>query len=1257
MDTDTERPSNEQENLVSPRNSTLSPDDQIPLLPEPPSRHESLFSTSPDHRAYHKGLKSGSSLISVIRVGWTRVTKAFHVQTHLQRKGSRRVRVDVNRARPLVDERTGKEYVGNRIRSNKYTPWTFVPRQLLAQFSKLANFYLLCFAVMQLIPGLSTTGNYTNIIPLMIFVSISMAKEGFDDLRRHQSDKVENWQQTSIIDTAKPLVAGTLSWQKAQWCHLRVGDVVQLRRNEPVPADIVLLCSRNTRDRNSTQVETIALDGETSLKRKQAIKSVAEACATPDKLVSCAVEFVTEDPNSDLSTFNGKVIVNGQSSPLTNNNIIYRGSILRNTAEVIAMIIYTGEECKIRINTNGNGHIRIKAPQLQSMLNRIVFFVVGIVIALSVYNTLAYQTWKFDVESKLSYLSSAAVPLHQEVFGFMIMFGTMVPLSLYVSMEMIKLAQIYFLNSDLQMYDEQSNTPFESRTSTINEEMGQVTHIFTDKTGTLTNNEMKFRALYVAGSEWTHESANASPLPPVMRSVANKSTKMLLEQLCQRPNSESAHRIKLLLLSMALCNTCIPEIAQDGTTVTFQASSPDELALVEAARDMGFVLRSRDDESITLAVSSSASESYELLDVVDFSTERKRMSVIVRFPDGRICVICKGADAIILKRLIGPEAATYDATQPRRRDPMAESEALTSLDMRYRDVSSKKRHDATSGDEEEASPNPSEDLGNAGRNDIENCVRSVDNFAKESLRTLLHAYRFIEEEDYAQWKKTWDTATASLSDRQKMIESAGELIEIDLKLAGATAIEDKLQHGVPDAIDKLSRANIRIWMLTGDKRETAINIGHSCGLINKHSTISILRNEDGPGEMESLIKSSISTLEAATHSVLVIDGRVLANIPSKSGGVLEAIFFDLLVMADAVICCRAQPSQKARLVNCIRHRVTNSVTLAVGDGANDIAMIQEAHIGIGITGKEGLQAARSSDYSIAQFRFLPKLLLVHGRWNYIRTCRYALGTLWKEVVFFLTQALFQRWNGFTGTSLYEPGSLSMFNTLFTTLPVLAIGIFEKDLPASTLLAVPELYRTMGQRNGAFNVWIYLGWTSMAVADSMIIFFCMFVFFGSAERTSDNTLYSMGDLSFVAVVIVVSLKLQIIETHNKSIIALLSVFLCAGAVFLWNILLAATYPRMTPYKVRGEFFDGFGKNLTWWLTLLLTIVCVCLFECSVGACRRAFFPTEAEVLRKATQDQAHDEQLGDANIPRSWTGRYTDWPENGSDMELQELNRV
>ncbi|KAI9692301.1 MAG: hypothetical protein M1822_006532 [Bathelium mastoideum] len=1241
---------------TSSQRSASSSNIQAPLLP-PASGQQGLPSSLPTNNgAYVRGRSITFSPNVLFKEALVYAEKVLHLRKQHQSKGGRHVKVDANRMKPLVDERTGKVYVGNGIRSNKYTLWTFVPRQLLAQFSKLANFYLLCFAILQLIPGLSTTGNYTNIIPLMVFVSISMAKEGFDDYRRHRLDKEENRRETLTIDTAIPFSAGSLNWRKAQWHSLRVGDIVKLKRDEPVPADIVLIGSTSLGENKTVYVETIALDGETNLKVKRTVTSVAETCATPEKFIACSVEFVTEDPNPNLSTFRGRVMVNDQTSHLTNDNIIYRGSVLRNTPEVTAMIIYSGEECKVRVNANGNRHARIKAPRLQVMLNKVVILVVFLVIGLSIYNTAAYEVWRSNVESKLFYLSSAIVPFHQEVFGFIIMFATMVPLSLYVSMEMIKLAQIFFLNTDIDMYDERSNTPFEARTSTINEDLGQVTHIFSDKTGTLTENKMKFRKLYIDGTQWVHEDTEVpsqnivgagtqSPLNASIRASRTQpevktTTKQLVNYLTQKPNSAFVHRAKLMLLCMTLCHSCVPETTGNRTAIDFQASSPDELALVRAAQEMGFLVCRRDHETITLALSSPSSttttEIYEVLNVIDFSNERKRMSVIVRFPDKRICVICKGADSVVIERL---ERRDVDARQRSSlerypvEDPSASREdsavpgaensnILLPLDAPRTFSFSHPRCSITNDDEETsirddfAVPD--------SQSAIDKCIQSINSFANESLRTLLYAYRFLDEKEYAEWRKVWDAATTSLSNHEKMVEDAANLIEMNFKLAGATGIEDKLQEGVLESINKLCRANIKIWMLTGDKQETAINIGHSCGLMKADSKIFVLNDENGSGDMRERISSSISTLRTTTHSVVVVDGHTLTTIYNESSGPLEAMFFDLVILADSVICCRAQPSQKARLVNSMRKRVPTSVTLAVGDGANDIAMIQEAHVGIGITGNEGFQAARSSDYSIAQFRFLQKLLLVHGRWNYIRTCKYILGTLWKEVVFFLTQALFQRWNGYTGTSLYEPWSLTTFNTLFTSLPVLVIGIFEKDLAASTLMAVPELYRTMGQKNRGFNIWIYFGWTMMAVAEAMIIYFCMLTLFAKAETTKDNTLFSMGDLDFVAVVVVISMKLQIIEMHNKSIVALLSVFLSVGAAFLWNIILAGVYPLTTPYKVRGGFFEGFGQNPTWWMTLIFIIICVYVFEFSVSAFRIALFPTDTDVYQQLEHDKTHKE---------------------------------
>jgi phospholipid-translocating ATPase len=713
-------------------------------------------------------------------------------------------------------------------------------------------------------------------------------------------------------------------------------------------------------------------------------------------------------------------------------------------------------------------------------------------------------------------------------------------------LEIIKVAQMLLLN-DIDMYHEETDTPFEARTSTINEDCGQISYIFSDKTGTLTDNSMLFRKLSVGGQAWLHdldirhaaseEAAKlkhkrtrkgkgkgksgtgkkiptphsgygdpsgaptrksmgdvASSRPPVSphrrsleQTLAKKdslgsmrwkssadpsrpqpqmSTSDLLEYLRTHPHTFFARKARFFLLSIALCHTCLPEEAEDGS-IDYQAASPDELALVRAAQELGYIAIERQFDSITIKTypngltSEPLTEIYQILEVIEFSSKRKRMSVLIRMPNGRICIFSKGADTTMIELLKLRDLAKSKAREIERKESVRRSieaqemirrnsmhrtsiggrpsigdrssiggpsrpsfsrgrlrpihdELDYYLRAKERDLEadsdddsdsgqSATRHSIALGDRSTAPLEPGmdehivdEELVLDDSKVFERCFQHVNHFATEGLRTLLYAHRFIEEHEYAAWRSIYSEATTSLVDRTARIEEAAEIIERDFELTGATAIEDKLQKGVPEAIDKLRSAGIKMWMLTGDKRETAINIGHSCRLIKDYSTVTILSHDDPV--IASTMRGAIADIsqEKVAHSVVVVDGGTLAIIEADEG--LSLLFFELAVSTDSVICCRASPSQKAGLVKTIRTKVTKSVTLAIGDGANDIAMIQEAHVGVGITGKEGLQAARVSDYSMAQFRFLLKFLLVHGRWNYVRTTKYTVATFWKVYI-------------------------------------------------------------------------------------------------------------------------------------------------------------------------------------------------------------------------------------------------------------------
>jgi len=407
------------------------------------------------------------------------------------------------------------------------------------------------------------------------------------------------------------------------------------------------------------------------------------------------------------------------------------------------------------------------------------------------------------------------------------------------------------------------------------------------------------------------------------------------------------------------------------------------------------------------------------------------MSIILRMPNGKIYLFSKGADSIIYSRLKSGEQAKL------RKD------TADQLEM----------------------------------------------FAREGLRTLCIAQRELGEEEYRAWSKEHELAAASIQDREEKLEEVSDKIERDLTLLGGTAIEDRLQDGVPDAIALLAQAGIKLWVLTGDKVETAINIGFSCNLLDNDMDLLILKAEDediakAEAELDKNLAifgktGSDAELQAAkkdheapapTHA-LVIDGDTLRLMLDDA---VRQKFLLLCKECKSVLCCRVSPAQKASVVAMVKNGL-DVITLSIGDGANDVAMIQQAHVGVGIAGEEGRQAVMSSDYAIGQFRFLTRLLLVHGRWSYRRLAetianffykvcfssfvvRISLLTLCKNLVW--TGALFwyNIYDNYDCSYIFDYTYILLYNLAFTSLPIIFMGILDQDVNDKVSLAVPQLYR-------------------------------------------------------------------------------------------------------------------------------------------------------------------------------------------------------
>ncbi|GAV46734.1 hypothetical protein ZYGR_0A03290 [Zygosaccharomyces rouxii] len=1343
----------------------------------------------------------------------------------------------------LIDERTEQPYVDNQITSSRYTVYSFLPRQIYAQFSKLANIYFFLIAILQMIPGWSTTGSYTTIIPLCVFMGISMTREAFDDFKRHQLDREENDKTVKVLrktngsynnfmatsqnftelnnNRSKLPAQGTLDTrfhnfellserhgvniEKRKWKDLRVGDFVLLNQDDWVPADLLLLASDG--ENNECFIETMALDGETNLKNRQPSAQLSKLAGAASGLANINAKVIVEDPNIDLYNFEGNLdLENDQTGesikhPLDLENVVLRGSILRNTENVVGMVIFTGEETKVRMNAIKNP--RLKAPKLQPKVNLIVIFMVIVVTAMSLFSYLAHiiNNRRYINGDQAWYLFQQDAGTAPTIMSFIIMYNTIIPLSLYVTMEIIKLIQSKLMEWDIDMYHPVTDTPCETRTATILEELGQVSYIFSDKTGTLTENKMLFRKFSLCGSSWIHKadpSANEDQLPsiqlttdvetvspegneitgdhsdeflsrqsfandaaktsvkykgnsgaiysgrPSMRSLAGeeeqslhsrssnttsrptnlKSSLDLIKFIQLHPNSLFAHKARFFILSLALCHSCLPKrcnIKDDGETnedpIEYQSSSPDELALVTAARDLGYIVLNRNGKILTIKSFPNGFEKeplledYEIMETIDFNSNRKRMSVLVKTPNepNRILLVCKGADNVILERLPNHKDARqkmeeFNISTKERKEAEAEvvlqqrrslernatdddvasnrlrsslssmPKGSLSLKAMKKSFSNKSHHgefqvnsigqflDTIKKADEEiddvilhsrksvqkhqqkrygniksipyAGPQQAipwenscsshdqnmwdyigsdELISNEGYL-LERTLQAIDEFSTEGLRTLLYGYKWIDSSDYMEWEMRYRTAKTSLTDRRAKVEKVGEEIEDNLELIGATAIEDRLQDGVAESIEKIRRAGIKMWMLTGDKRETAINIGYSCKLIYDYSTVVILtENDENIISKMNAVSQEIDSGNIA-HCVLVINGATLAIF--ESNPILLSVFVELCTKTDSVICCRASPSQKALMVTNIRNINKDQVTLAIGDGANDIAMIQSADIGVGIAGKEGLQASRSSDYSIAQFRFLIKMLFVHGRYNYIRTSKFVLCTFYKELTFYMTQMIFQRYTMFSGSSMYESWALSMYNTLFTSLPVLCIGMFEKDLKPMTLLAVPELY-TAGRLDKAFNLPIFCQWIILGTLNSLLITFLNVTAWGESAL-KDNTLYPLGVVIYTSIVILVNLKCQFVETHDRNWLAFASVAISIIGWFVWCCILPLVYTDGFIYDVSTGLYHHFGRDITFWCAVLVLAASSVMVDVIYKTVKVMLWPTDTDIFKHLEQ---------------------------------------
>ncbi|KAG6974547.1 hypothetical protein JG687_00000292 [Phytophthora cactorum] len=1114
-------------------------------------------------------------------------------------------------------------FASNVVVSAKYSAWNFVPRVLLAQLQRPSNIYFLFIAVLQTIREVSnTSGIPTILLPLAVVFVCSAIKEALEDRERHRADRVTN---SRPVLTLTPLG----SWEQRQWGDLRVGDIVKVMNDQTIPADLFLLSAeavehdddgqrrqqvqvanlqgptdleegkesatdssellldiqddqgpaspkQQTAESNLAYIETKSLDGETNLKIRTAIPLVAALCRELNSK-SRTIDggghnelrgiMVCEQPNNRITSFEGTFAAmlspaqaqtlgvasqdpNSASQgmapeqaagllqtettgdglvrvrvPVTAKQMMLRSCVLRNTRTVTGMVVFTGHETKVFCS---NTEPVVKTSSVERRLNRLIIGIVFIQQLVCFLGALLGAHWMHTEGDSFWYLLSASERRHHNLTGastshplaelaklhlrYFIIMQNFVPISLNVSLEFVKYWQAYFIEQDLEMYDKPSDTPAMVRSSALNEDLGRVHHVFTDKTGTLTMNLMLFRYCMVGGKHYgglmqDKDMETEIPSETISPTAADSNdgprfvdfdpTELFTDI---HAGGEQAETLRRFLRHLALCHTLIPtkSLAEMCSTSfpEYSASSPDEQALVSAAAfcNVRFVHRTPTDVML-LEPGWTSPSSYKLLNVLEFDSDRKRMTVIVETPDGTIELLCKGADNVIFERL-----AADQATMP---GGMAYEQASDQLTL----------------------------------------------YAKAE-----YADRFTSDEE-------------SLYD------------------VGSEA-DDEAIH-TPE-------------------------YGSLAG--NLHSR-----------------EGRRQTGSTSQKLALVMDGQALEYALRPQ---LRSLFYQVTQQcASAVICCRVSPKQKADIVEFVREFEPDSVTLAIGDGANDVAMIQSAHIGVGISGQEGAQAVNASDYALAQFRFLQRLLFVHGRWAYRRVTKLMSYMLYKNVTYVLTTFWFGCFCGFSGQPLILDVAAQSFNVLYTSVPLVLFAVFDQDVSSTSAAKFPYLY-ALGQKNILLARRVFWPWIFNGVWHSIVIFFVSawaFEGFGlsirdipviATETGKSGGLVTLGFVVFTNLVIVVNLKLCL-ETFMLTWPFLLTVTVSILLWFAVGILISL--PSMGFPQATGEM-EYLQELPTFWLVCLLVLSLSLLRDGLWKIVRRFSRPSMYHILQER-------ELMGLPNSPR------------------------